>query len=684
MTINTFTTTSLTTWFYPAEQNNSVFSSAAVAPIRIIPKEVIEMVAEAGIWHELGLKLGLSRDALEAIRAACGSDQIKAAEDMLCQWVNSSAVAKPADLCNTLDELSADKISHFIRNKLQFNTEYFSIRPQSSADTNCAPEPKLGSCYLYENSQSHCKSGPAFIVKQPPLPPQELVAKRPYADGQPSAPYNLNFNYHNTPHSSAGIGPAFIATHPPLPQELVAKRPYAAGQPSAPYNLNFNYHNTPHSSADIGPALINREDMYQQPQGCRRLTGDAAGDESEQLKQMKSKLKMTGLELSQAQQKIISLRMEINSREKDLKNLNYNIASVRYENEKWMTQSQQHLIHSITVPQPGAERVNSENAAQKAKKEVVNLRIMFERFKRDSNEKSALNAQKSRLKEELNSALKTIDTLKNELIEVQTEKMLLKKNDLSPETPASESQSSSLPSAAIVPGKNIRGASRDDSVRPALINREDMYQQPQGCRRLTGDAAGDESEQLKQMKSELKTKDQQLMEVMEANDNLVHENEERKAEKAEKAEKDTAIERLETIIEEQRKQLQKILNDKSALEDQVSKLKDERDFAFSETEDQKMKLTQDHVQNTSLKRKQNVLSSGTPASESQSCPLPSAAIVPGKNTRSASRDDSVRPAAKKTRSASRNHSVRPAGKNTRSASRDDSVRSAKKSKPGTR
>ncbi len=248
--------------------------------------------------------------------------------------------------------------------------------------------------------------------------------------------------YGEYPQFSSGSRPAFIVTNPPRPQECAAMGTDAAGQQSAPVNITSYFGNPPHSSAGIRPALINREGMNQPPRGCRRLTGDAVEHESI-LTQTKSELNIKNQELEQARSQVNLLNVQL-SAQKDMLN------KLHIENE-CLKSKRDIPIHEEILRLKGV---------------IAQLK---NKFRQTSSDKALLKVTLDRLRIERDKAINNLEQKQKEIILAKTENDKLRRTnkDLLSAAQVSESHSGSLPSAAIVPGKNKRGACGDDSERSA-------------------------------------------------------------------------------------------------------------------------------------------------------------------------------------------------------------------------
>ncbi len=462
MTINTFTTTPPFTPFYPAEQNNSAYLSAATDPIKIIPDEVIKMVADSGGWHLLGVRLGITQNQLNTIIINSGYYQHLAAYHMLYKWLDKEGVAAtPAALCSALEDIKLAGISRHIESVLLVNTQYFCSMPQSSADTRDAPAPMVNPGYYGDNSQLSFESRPAFIDINPPRL-QECAAMATDAAGYESEQLEQ-------------MGSKLKKKTQPLKKtesELKEKHQLWHDQE------RFMRINDQAIEAKKNLKIVKSEN--------NKLKEQASAYEF-QLKQMKSELDYKDKQLSE-------VRREANISNDALLNQQERINKLTIINEELKaeiktTQSHQHLDcpvkqNTITDPQPGAERVNSENAVRKAEENTLNqpfignldlrfeedIEQMREQSEQNSIEKSVLKASMKALQKDYDSQLRVSAELRNNLIKVQQHNMLLKKiiKDLSSSSPNSAYFNSlTLPPAAIVPDKNTRGACGYASVRPA-------------------------------------------------------------------------------------------------------------------------------------------------------------------------------------------------------------------------
>ncbi len=446
MTINTF---SYTPPFTPAEQNNSAYLSAATDPIKIIPDEVIKMVADSGGWHLLGVRLGLTQNQLNTIIINSGNYQHLAACHMLYEWLDKEGVAAtPAALCSALEDIKLAGISRHIESVLLVNTQYFCSMPQSSADTRDAPAPMVNPGYYGDNSQLSFESRPAFI--------------------------DIN---------------------PPRLQECAAMGTDAAGHQPAPENITFYFSNPPHSSAGIRPAVINREDMNQplEYQGLKGYDSTYSMQIRHELllEQKDKEFEYKNKQLSEAHQRINLLNTELSSQRHVIDNLTRENEALKAELSA--AQSNQTLIHSgkqqITVPVPGAEQVNSQNAAEKSGENRISnqpvpghsnmLTFAVKQNKevyKDLIEKAVLKSQVAELKKEVaelknkNDWARSSDKAMRKFLyeaNVQIRDLNNEIKTLSGAAPASASHSRPLPSAEIVPGKNKRRACGDGSMRTA-------------------------------------------------------------------------------------------------------------------------------------------------------------------------------------------------------------------------
>ncbi len=487
MTINTSSYTPPFTQVLPAWQDIcSDYLSALTAPIGIIPQEVINMVDSAGEWYDLGLKLGFTPEDLNTIVTGYGCNQIKAAGHMLVQWINTAEEATPAALCYALNTVGLNQITGHISGRLEANPDYFCLSPQSPADTRDAPAPMVNPGYYGDNSQLPPESRPAFIYTNPPLP-QQCVTMMADAAGQQPAPENNPGYYGDNSQLPSESRPAFIYTNPPLPQQCVTMRADAAGQQPAPENITSYFSNPPHSSAGIRPPVINTEYINQTPQECRILTGDSAGYQSrllsEQLKRMKSELNSKDQQLSYRDD-------QLRHKEQQLILMAQQLREARQDTTKPLnTESLAQRKKTTELPAEDTALKAEKNISIQFVTEINNLRSTIEMQRTQLNknriDKTQLNWKVSTLEDKLHKLRRELKTLKSDLESALSEgeaeelrkkltqaldnEMIrgMKNQGLSSAAPAPASHSGPLPSAAIVPGKNTRGACGDDSERSA-------------------------------------------------------------------------------------------------------------------------------------------------------------------------------------------------------------------------